>query len=188
MLSTVTPCTLLSQPPAAPSGKIFGAPLQPLKQAAAAATAVALPWARSKMSPLSMCHANTYDVPPFALVHPKFSPNDAKNNWRIIEEADHINLWFKVGDNTSKDELEVATNGNVLLIRYKGKNNNNPTSPASTLDESPASLLDVRLLMPSCYEDPKKVEAELTFGTLLVTVTKPKQATNNPPIPIGTSD
>ncbi|TKW30999.1 hypothetical protein SEVIR_2G076600v4 [Setaria viridis] len=177
MMSMVSPYTLLSRP-AAPSGRISGMPLQPRKQATA--TAVAFPWARSSKisSPLSVCHANTYNVPPFALVHPKF-PTEPKNNWKITEEADHINLWFKVEEATSKDELEVATNGNVLLIRYKGK----PGNPTSL---SPASSLDVRLLLPSGYENPTTMEAELTFGALLVTVAKPKQAPS--PIPIRTSD
>ena len=98
-------------------------------------------------------------------MHPKFPEfSPPKNNWKITEDADRINLWFKV-DETNKNDLEVATKGNLLLIRYKGKTDDTT---------APASKLDVRLLLPSNYENPEKVEAELTFGSLLVTVTKPK--------------
>ncbi|XP_062201015.1 uncharacterized protein LOC133903609 [Phragmites australis] len=170
-MSTVSSYSLLSRAP--PPGNFSRALMQPGKQAAA----VALPWVPSKHSraPLSavFCTQNkhTYDIQPLALVHPKFPPTSDKK-WRITEDADHINLWLYVGDNTGKDKLEVATEGEVLLIRYKGSSN----------EDNPASLLDVRLLMPHGY-DGKKVEADLAFGSLLVTVSKPKHEPNK--IPIG---
>ncbi|WVZ85362.1 hypothetical protein U9M48_032299, partial [Paspalum notatum var. saurae] len=105
------------------------------------------------------------------LVHP--SPTSDGDNWRITEDKDHINLKFNVGESTGKDKLEVATEDQVLLvIRYKGDSG----------DDSPASKLDVRLLMPLGY-DGKKVKAVLVpGGWLQITIAKPKHETN--PIPI----
>lgn len=115
-----------------------------------------------------------------ALVHPKLpesSTSTRYNNWKIEEEADHINLWFKVGEETNKEDLQVAIKGNLLLIRYEeNKDKDNKTSPPPS-SPALASKLDVRLLLPSGYEDDdpkKKVKAELTLGSMLkVTVTKP---------------
>ncbi|KAF8731967.1 hypothetical protein HU200_015917 [Digitaria exilis] len=165
-MSMVTSYTLLSRP--AMLRKIASTPMQARK------LAVALPLVGSKPLSLSMCHAYTYDdVPPFALVHPKFvSPKD-KNCWNIEEEADHITLLFNVGE--MKNDLQVAIKGNLLLIRSPAeKKEGGTTSPPPS--SPPASKLDVRLLLPSGYaEDPEKeVKAELTLGSVLkVTVAKP---------------
>ncbi|KAF8740939.1 hypothetical protein HU200_013685 [Digitaria exilis] len=170
-MSMVTSYTLLSRP--APLRKITSTPMQARKLAAA--PAVALPLVGRKPLSLSMCHAYTYDdVPPFALVHPKFvSPKD-KNCWNIEEEADHITLLFNVGE--MKNDLQVAIKGNLLLIRSPAEKKEGGTTSPPPPPPPPASKLDVRLLLPSGYaEDPeKKVKAELTLGSVLkVTVAKP---------------
>lgn len=120
-------------------------------------------------------------------MHPKFHEfSPSKNNsWKITEDADHINLWFKVEETTdkqttNKNDLKVAIKGNLLLIKYD-------KADAGTQTTSPAAKLDVRLLMPAGYDKKEMVEAELTFGSLLVTVTKPKEQKPSP-IKIGPLD
>jgi hypothetical protein len=98
-------------------------------------------------------------------VHPKFPPTSG-DHWTITEDADRINLWFFVERTTKKEQLQVLTDDDVLLVRFKGDGSKDDKS-------NPARQLDVRLLIPPGY-DKSKVEAELAFGSLLVTVTKPK--------------
>nr|CAB3452296.1 unnamed protein product [Digitaria exilis] len=167
---TVGSYTLLSQAPA--PGRSSRAAVQAARRQTAASV-VALPSKLSRSrAPLSVCHAqkNKYDIQPFALVHPKFPPT-SNGSWRITEDKDRINLWFYVEQSTSKDKLEVGTEDGVLLIRYIGDSS----------DDNPASLLDVRLLMPPGY-DGQKVEAELEFGSLQVTIAKPRRGFNEIPI------
>ena len=84
------------------------------------------------------------------------------------EEQEHVKLWFHVGDRTIKENLEVRFEHNVLVVRWKGAVNGG----------EPASSLDVRLLVPTGY-DKGKVTAELTFGSLLVTIGKIKPVGEN---------
>lgn len=100
-------------------------------------------------------------------MHP--SPASDGDNWRITEDKDHINLKFNVGESTKKDKLEVAmTEDQVLLtVRYTGSHD----------EDSPASELDARLLMPLGY-DGKKVKAAIMHGGWLqITIAKPKHET-----------
>ncbi|KAJ1270693.1 hypothetical protein BS78_06G071200 [Paspalum vaginatum] len=181
MLSSYTTCLMMSRAPApAPPVKLpRAAAMQPHKHPAATALALPSSWApagkhkQSGRAPLLVCRAqkNTYNIQPGALVHP--SPTSDGDNWRITEDKDHINLKFNVGESTGKDKLEVATEDQVLLvIRYKGDSG----------DDSPASKLDVRLLMPLGYDGKKVKAAIVPGGWLQITIAKPKHETN--PIPI----
>ncbi|KAF8772429.1 hypothetical protein HU200_005755 [Digitaria exilis] len=175
---TVGSYTLLSQAPA--PGRSSRAAVQAARRQTAASV-VALPKLNNTAMHASNMHAkhtsvsstyvrnnNLLDMK--ALVHPKFPPT-SNGSWRITEDKDRINLWFYVEQSMSKDKLEVGTEDGVLLIRYIGDSS----------DDNPASLLDVRLLMPPGY-DGQKVEAELEFGSLQVTIAKPRRGFNEIPI------
>jgi hypothetical protein len=100
-------------------------------------------------------------------VHP--SPTSDSDNWRITEDKDHINLKFNVGESTRKDKLEVATADQVLLtVRYTGSRD----------EDSLASELDARLLMPIGYDGKKVKAAIVPGGWLQITIAKPKHETD----------
>ncbi|XP_066335913.1 uncharacterized protein [Miscanthus floridulus] len=111
------------------------------------AAVVAVPWASGKESrsrrraPVFVCHAAKYDykdIQPSALKTPALARDDCT----IMEDKDRlIILKLKVGESTSKDQLKVETTDDLelLVIKYTGDVN----------DDSPASSLDLRLLVPS---------------------------------------
>uniref|UniRef100_J3MWP8 SHSP domain-containing protein n=1 Tax=Oryza brachyantha TaxID=4533 RepID=J3MWP8_ORYBR len=107
--------------------------------------------------------AASFGIAPFALMHPKFPPTSG-NKWRITEDDDYVKVWLHVGEEIDKRRLQVRIEHRVLVVGYTaGAGGQNP----------PANSLDVRLLLPNLY-DTSMVEAELTFGSLLVTIAKLK--------------
>ncbi|KAF0914775.1 hypothetical protein E2562_031381 [Oryza meyeriana var. granulata] len=164
-MSMVTSFNLVSQmaPPVLKAAS-FGLALQSGKPAAALAL--------QRKSPRLSVRANNsmgnpaastgpFGIAPFALVHPKFPPTSG-SNWRITEDDDYVKLWFHVGTNANKNKLQVRIEyDKVLRVSYTG-------------EEQPANSLDVRLLLPNEGYDTGKAEAELTFGSLLVTIAKRK--------------
>uniref|UniRef100_A0A0E0ER12 SHSP domain-containing protein n=1 Tax=Oryza meridionalis TaxID=40149 RepID=A0A0E0ER12_9ORYZ len=180
-MSMVTSFNLLMSQTAPPVLKApFGAALR-----SAGKPAAALPLQRK--SPRLSVRANNspessadtghpFGIAPFALVHPKFPPTSG-NRWRITEDDDYVKLWFHVGE-IDREKLKVRIeHDTVLLVSYGGAGDETST---------PANSLDVRLLLPNKPYDTAKVEAELTFGTLLVTVAKrkPLQGRDKVGIPI----
>ncbi|OEL14404.1 hypothetical protein BAE44_0024577 [Dichanthelium oligosanthes] len=82
-----------------------------------------------------------------------------------MDDHDHINLMFDVGESTSTDKLEVAVEDQVLLIiKYKGDPN----------EDSPASKLNVRLLMPPGYDGKMVTASIVPVGWLQIIIAKPK--------------
>jgi hypothetical protein len=87
-----------------------------------------------------------------------------------MEDKDKlIILKLRVEELTTKDQLKVETTDDLelLVIKYAGNVN----------DGSPASSLDLRLLVPPGY-DGKKVKAKLFKGWLVVAMAKPKHDPN----------
>ncbi|RCV19206.1 hypothetical protein SETIT_3G365600v2 [Setaria italica] len=170
MMSSYTlPSLVPAAPPRAPEKLFSPAALQLRKQRAAAVASpgAALPWAPWKL-PRALrlaCHAqpHTYDIPPSALVTPKVGQH---GHWKINDDDDRITLEFNVGDKTEEGNLEVATTKDqaLLVIRYTGDRS----------DDSPATSLDARLLMPPGCNKVMKAEI-LPNGWLEVIIAKPKQ-------------
>ncbi|TKW29234.1 hypothetical protein SEVIR_3G382800v4 [Setaria viridis] len=170
MMSSYTlPSLVPAAPPRAPE-KFSPAALQLRKQRAAAVASpgAALPWAPWKL-PRALrlaCHAQPpYDIPPSALVTHKTGNH---RTWKINDDDDRITLEFDVGYKTEEGKLEVATTKDqaLLIIRYTGDRG----------DDSPATSLDARLLMPPGYDGNKVMKAEiLPNGWLEVVIAKPKQ-------------
>lgn len=100
-------------------------------------------------------------------MHPR---EKSDGDWRLKEEADQITLKFMVGTETSTEELEVATTDDqtLLLIRYIKKEGKSSSSPASSLD--------VRLLMPPGYDSNKMQVMKLYNGWLEISIPKPKKS------------
>ena len=100
-------------------------------------------------------------------MHPR-TP-ESGGDWTITEDTNFITLRLKVGAKTTKDELEVATTDDqvLLVIRYKKQQGDGGK------DDSPESSLPIHLLVPpGC--DHKKVNARLFEGWLEIIVAKPK--------------
>ncbi|OEL19274.1 hypothetical protein BAE44_0019707 [Dichanthelium oligosanthes] len=141
-------------------GKLSHQALQLRKPLAASVALPCVPFIPCKQhsrAPRFVCYAekNTYNIQP-----------GGGNNWSITEDNTHVTLKFNVGDKTSQDKLSVTTTEDLvhLVIKYTG----------DPKDDSPASEMDVRLLMPYGY-DCKQVTASIGHdGWLHVIITKPK--------------
>ncbi|CAN6334592.1 unnamed protein product [Urochloa humidicola] len=173
-MSMLSPCTLLSLAP----GKFSPAALQlRTKQPEASSPVVAFPLAAPRYNKVSgaprlVCHAqpHEYKILPTALVHPK---SGRYGDWKINDDEERITLEFDVGEETKEDNLLVTTTEDhaLLVIKYKGDGK----------DNSLATKLDARLLMPPGYDDKKVMRAEiLPNGWLEIVIAKPKPPANIP--------
>ncbi|CAD6258728.1 unnamed protein product [Miscanthus lutarioriparius] len=175
MLSSCT--TLLSRAPPAPGKSSPASALQLRSRQPAAASVAALRWASRKESrsraALFACHAQKYNIEPSALVHPRaFDGSD----WSLGEEKNRIILSLNVGESTTEKDLEVATTEDqtLLVIRYNKEDKSSSSSPASSLD--------VRLLMPPGYDSNKMQAIMWNTGWLEISIPKPKHERKTIPI------
>jgi HSP20 family molecular chaperone IbpA len=106
-------------------------------------------------------------------VHPRaFDGSD----WSLGEDKNRIILSLNVGESTTEEDLEVATTEDqtLLVIRYKKKEEDKSSSPASSLD--------VRLLMPPGYDSNKMQGIMWNTGWLEISIPKPKHERKTIPI------
>ncbi|CAN6356679.1 unnamed protein product [Urochloa humidicola] len=132
----------------------------------------AAPWKVSRALRL-VCHALTYeyDIPPTVLVRPSGAE---AGKWWIIENNERITLNINVGPETMASNLDVVLtkDQSLLIIRYKGDGK----------DNSLATKLDARLLMPPGYDSKKVMGAEiLRDGWQQIMIEKPKP---EPAVPV----
>ncbi|CAL4898373.1 unnamed protein product [Urochloa decumbens] len=173
-MSMLSSCTLLSLAPA--PGKFSPGSLQlRTKQPTASSAAAALPWAtpyKVSRAPRLVCHAQTYNIVPTALVHPS---SGIQGKWKTTDDEDRIILEFNVGEGTKEGELSVTTTKDQaltvwLVIRYKGDRS----------DGSLVTSLDAHLQMPPGYDKNNVMKAEiLSNGWLQIIINKPKPQTDD---------
>ncbi|TVU49882.1 hypothetical protein EJB05_01221 [Eragrostis curvula] len=173
-MSMLSSCTLMRLAPA--PGKFSPAATLRLHKQPAASSLVALPWAPCKESrsrtSLFTCHALVYNILPSALAHPSTVDGGQHESWNIKEDKDHIFLKLDVGENTTREQLQVETTGDeaLLVIRYKGQE-----------EDSPAKSLNLRLLLPPGRHREDITAAMLSKGSLQISIRKPHK---HEPIPI----